>query len=209
MGYHLDKQILLGTEGSTSGGYLSYILRYAAYALFGIHITPQDIANGTNGIDIVHKQGRSKNSDFVQVNLRDPQSGNVLLRFAGAYGFKNIQNVVRKIKSGISSEGTALARRRPATGEDFHYIEIMACPSGCINGGGQLKEPRLSSKEWVLKSEASYYSTRQITGIQPPDQNDAAMSIYQSLNPEQKQAFLYTDYVAVEKNISNSLGVKW
>lgn len=24
---------------------------------------------------------------------------------------------------------------------DFHYVEIMACPSGCLNGGGQVQAP--------------------------------------------------------------------
>ena len=23
----------------------------------------------------------------------------------------------------------------------YHYVEVMACPSGCNNGGGQIKQP--------------------------------------------------------------------
>ena len=46
-----------------------------------------------------------------------------MLRFALAYGFRNIQTVLRKIKMGLSQ---------------YDYIEVMACPSGCINGGGQM-----------------------------------------------------------------------
>ena len=22
---------------------------------------------------------------------------------------------------------------------DYHFVEVMACPSGCLNGGGQIK----------------------------------------------------------------------
>ena len=48
----------------------------------------------------------------------------VVLRFALAYGFRNIQKVMRDLK-----------RSRV----DYDYVEVMACPSGCLNGGGQAK----------------------------------------------------------------------
>lgn len=38
-----------------------------------------------------------------------------MLKFALCYGFRNLQNVVRKIKIGKC---------------DYHFLEIMACPSG-------------------------------------------------------------------------------
>lgn len=41
--------------------------------------------------------------------------GKTVLKFALCYGFRNLQNVVRKLKNGKS---------------DYHYLEIMACPSG-------------------------------------------------------------------------------
>ena len=39
----------------------------------------------------------------------------VVLRFAAVYGFRNIQTLMRKIKSGRC---------------EYHYVEVMACPSG-------------------------------------------------------------------------------
>ena len=50
--------------------------------------------------------------------------GKVVLRFSAAYGFRNIQNVIRNIKRGKC---------------EYDYVEIMACPGGCLNGGGQIK----------------------------------------------------------------------
>lgn len=41
--------------------------------------------------------------------------GQPVLKFAAAYGFRNIQNLVQKMKRGRSS---------------YHYVEVMACPSG-------------------------------------------------------------------------------
>ena len=38
-----------------------------------------------------------------------------MLKFAAAHGFRNIQNLVQKMKRGKSS---------------YHYVEVMACPSG-------------------------------------------------------------------------------
>lgn len=43
------------------------------------------------------------------------KDGEVLLRFAAVYGFRNIQNLVQKLKRGKSP---------------YHFVEVMACPSG-------------------------------------------------------------------------------
>lgn len=56
-----------------------------------------------------------RNNDFREVTLE--VEGETVLRFALAYGFRNIQNLVQKVKRGKSP---------------YHYIEVMACPSGEI-----------------------------------------------------------------------------
>lgn len=48
----------------------------------------------------------------------------VALKFVQAYGFQHIQNIIRKLKTNKC---------------DYEYVELMACPSGCLNGGGQIK----------------------------------------------------------------------
>lgn len=53
------------------------------------------------------------------------------LRGARVYGFKNIQNLIRKIKSKKCK---------------YEYVEIMACPSGCLNGGGQILYEKVKPK---------------------------------------------------------------
>jgi len=68
------------TKGG-SGGYLECIFRYAAKELFGVEVG-----------EIVYKTRR--NSDFKEVTLE--VEGKAVLRFAAAYGFRNIQNLVRK-----------------------------------------------------------------------------------------------------------------
>jgi hypothetical protein len=48
------------------------------------------------------------------------RDGVVVLRFAATYGFRNIQNLVQKLKRGKSP---------------YHFVEVMACPSGEERGG--------------------------------------------------------------------------
>ena len=95
--------------GGGSGGYSENVLIYAAKHLFNYDL---------NRENIVYKQ--LKNSDFREMSLEI--EGEVKLRFAIAYGFRNIQNIVQKIKKNNCT---------------YHYIEMMACPSGCLNGGGK------------------------------------------------------------------------
>ena len=65
------------------------------------------------------------------------------LRFALAYGFRNIQTLARKLKRGTTP---------------YHYVEVMACPSGCLNGGGQPKPtPGKTSQDVLQEVEAKYH----------------------------------------------------
>ena len=51
----------------------------------------------------------------VLLNLYFQMDGHPVLQFAAAYGFRNIQNLVQKLK------------RKKC---QYHYVEVMACPSG-------------------------------------------------------------------------------
>ncbi|KAK0660488.1 iron hydrogenase [Cercophora samala] len=115
----------------TSGGNLHYIL----HTLLSQH----------RGSTLTTTRGR--NADVVEYSVLSP-SGEQIFRAARYYGFRNIQNLVRKLKPAKPSRmpggkpfGSA---RRPgkaagANALDFSYVEVMACPGGCTNGGGQLK----------------------------------------------------------------------
>lgn len=87
-------------ESSGSGGYSDHIFKYAARELFDMTVTELEYKN-------------LRNPDFKEVILE--RDGKVVLRFAIANGFRNIQNLVQKLKRGKSS---------------YHYVEVMACPSG-------------------------------------------------------------------------------
>jgi iron only hydrogenase large subunit-like protein len=68
--------------------------------------------------------------------------GKPVLKFALCYGFRNLQNIIRKIKMGKC---------------EYHFIEVMACPSGCLNGGGQIKPAKgQSAKDLIQLLEDVY-----------------------------------------------------
>ena len=124
---------------STSGGYLHHVLKTFQ------HRNP--------GSEIVTQRGR--NADVVEYVLMSAER-EPIMKAARFYGFRNIQNLVRKLKparvsrlpGAKSTVGSAGGnRRQPASrniasggsGSDYTYVEVMACPGGCTNGGGQIR----------------------------------------------------------------------
>ena len=47
-------------------------------------------------------------------------------------------------------------------GTEYAYVEVMACPGGCTNGGGQVKgsdvREDVSAKEWLGRVDEAYFS---------------------------------------------------
>jgi iron only hydrogenase large subunit-like protein len=137
-----------------------------------------------------------KNSDFKEIELKI--DGEVKLKFAFAYGFRNIQSIVQKIKKNNCN---------------YHYVEIMACPSGCLNGGGQLREEssNLLSKEILTKVKDVYSSVNNTI-----EDDKEMVQVYQSLysdkwlnnNSENIEKYLKTSYHEIKKDNDN-LNINW
>ncbi|EKX72477.1 Fe hydrogenase large subunit, C-terminal domain containing protein [Theileria equi strain WA] len=96
-----------------SGGFAEEIFKFAAENLFGRRVDDVEFTSTIN-------------PDFKECILR---SGDIiLLRFIIAYGYRNVQNVVRMLKDSTN----------------ISYIELMSCPGGCFNGPGQvLQVPKI------------------------------------------------------------------
>jgi len=123
---------------------------------------------------------RGRNVDVVEYTVNSA-SGEVIFKAARYYGFRNIQNLVRRLKPAKPSRmpggrpfGSA---RKPTTGKqaglEYGYVEVMACPGGCTNGGGQVKvdDPVViernglspnpgpeEQKEWLSQVDEAYFS---------------------------------------------------
>ncbi|MCJ1434015.1 Cytosolic Fe-S cluster assembly factor nar1 [Xylographa pallens] len=139
----------------SSGGYLYHILR-----------TQQSLYPGS----VIHST-RGRNADVIEYTLS--LHDEVLFRAARYYGFRNIQNLVRKLKPAKKSRmpgGRTIGARKPGLKSemDYAYVEVMACPGGCTNGGGQIKVEDVGAlqgvrqgqgqKEWLASVDEAYYS---------------------------------------------------
>lgn len=165
-------------ETSGSGGYSDHIFKYAAKRLFDEEVTCLD-----------YKPLR--NPDFRELILE--RNGEILLRFAIANGFRNIQNLVQKLKR---------------SKQTYHYVEVMACPSGCLNGGAQNRpNTGTTPREMVMELEDLYKMLPQSM----PD-NDETRQIYNTflggMHSDKAKALLHTSYHAVEK-MNTALNIKW
>ncbi|KAG9126074.1 Cytosolic Fe-S cluster assembly factor nar1 [Ceratobasidium sp. 392] len=133
---------LVQHPGSSSGSYLQSLID-------SISLTAQSPSVSTKTI---------RTADYEEYTVVDEAAGGkVLFKGAKCYGFRNLQNIVRKVgrDAGISvgrgAAGRLTARgrrtntsaaRRGGQAEEpksYDYVEVMACPSGCVNGGGQLR----------------------------------------------------------------------
>ncbi|KAK4449340.1 cytosolic Fe-S cluster assembly factor NAR1 [Podospora aff. communis PSN243] len=147
----------------TSGGNLHYILH--------------DVQARHPGSQIQTVRGR--NADVVDYAVVAP-SGETIFKAGRYYGFRNIQNLVRKLKPAKASRmpggkpfGSAKRPAGKAATLDYAYVEVMACPGGCTNGGGQIKvddqvvidrkslpaKPGpLEQKAWIAEVDEAYFS---------------------------------------------------
>ncbi|WOL16903.1 protein NAR1 isoform X2 [Canna indica] len=168
---------LYGVSGG-SGGYAETVFRHAAAKIFGIEIQgPLEFRT-------------LRNSDFREVTLE--VDGKIVLKFAQCYGFRNLQNVVRKIKIGKC---------------EYHFLEVMACPSGCLNGGGQIKpKTGQSAKDLIQQLENLHM---QDVEVADPFDNPVVKRLYNEWlgQPGSEKAirYLHTEYHPLVKSTASQL----
>ena len=107
-----------------------------------------------------------------------------------ASGLKNAQTIMEEIKSGKA---------------DYQFVEIMACPGGCVMGGGQ---PIRTSKERAnidirAKRANALYSIDEKSTIRKSHENPILKKIYEEYLGEpgghRAHELLHTTYVKREK----------
>jgi NADH-quinone oxidoreductase subunit G len=96
----------------TTGGVMEAALR-SAYFL----ITGQELEN----VDILPVRG------MQGVKEAEVAAGDLKLKVAVAHGLGNARKILDKISAQLAKEGKS----------EYHMVEIMACPGGCVGGGGQ------------------------------------------------------------------------
>lgn len=166
-----------GAIFGTTGGVMEAALRTAQDTLTGQSLPKIDFEDVRGGAGIKR----------ACVNI----AGNDI-KVVVASGLKNAQIIMEEIKSGKA---------------DYQFVEIMACPGGCIMGGGQpIKSSKIRSQVDVrkLRADALYTIDEQLT-YRKSHENPVIKKIYADFlgNPgsEIVHKLLHTTYHPRDKYI--------
>ena len=104
----------------------------------------------------------------------------VTLQVAVAHGLSNAQQVIAAIKSGQ---------------KQYHFVEVMTCPGGCIGGGGQ---PRFTTNETRKARIAAVYREDEGKTLRKSHENPEVAQLYEEFlgHPlgEKSHHLLHTKY---------------
>ena len=104
----------------------------------------------------------------------DINYGEAKLHIAVVSGLGNAEKVLQRVKNG----------------EHFDFIEIMACPGGCINGGGQ---PYSDAARQAARSEGLYDSDR-LLSVRRAEDNPIIDGIYGGILKGKVHELLHVHY---------------
>ena len=112
------------------------------------------------------------------------------LKVVVASGLANARKIMNQIKEGKA---------------DYHFVEIMACPGGCVMGGGQPiknSKTRASVDVRKLRSEA-LYSIDEASTIRKSHENPTIKKVYEEFfekpGGEKSHKYLHTHYMPKAK----------
>ena len=164
-----------GAIFGTTGGVMEAALRTAADTLTGEDLEKIDYEQVRGG-DGIKK---------ATVNIAGKQ-----IKVVAASGLANARKILEEIKQGKA---------------DYQFVEIMACPGGCVMGGGQpIKSSKIRSEVDVRKLRAdALYSIDEKSIIRKSHENPVLKKIYKDFlgepGSELAEKLLHTSYHKREK----------
>ncbi len=168
---------------ANTGGVMEAALRTAYEIITGkdlpfekLHVTPVQGLEGVKEAELTIK-GALPEWDFLE---------GVALKVAVAHGLGNANKVIESVLKGE---------------KEYHFIEIMTCPGGCIGGGGQ---PRLTSDEVRLARIQAIYKEDEGRTLRKSHENPAIKQLYEEFlgEPlgEKSHHLLHTKYFDKKNN---------
>lgn len=149
----------------TSGGVMEAALRTVYEVVTGEELESVDF-DGIRG--------------HVGIKEAEVQVGDVNVKVAITSGLANAKVILDKIRSGEA---------------DYHFIEVMACPGGCVGGGGQPYTIKHDARE--DRMEGLYRDDRQHK-LRKSHENPEIKEIYESFlekpNSHKAHELLHTKY---------------
>lgn len=136
--------------------------------------------------------GKLKNVEFENVRGLDGVKegtvmvGDITVKVAVAHGLKNVEFVLNKVR-----EAKQAGKELP-----YHFIEVMACPGGCIGGGGQ---PYGVTDEIRIARSKGLYSEDDACALRYSHENPFVKRLYDEFlgepHSEKAHHLLHTTYI--------------
>ena len=178
MGQSTGAAVIFGA----TGGVMEAALRTAYEVVTGREV-PFDGLNITavRGMDGVREAAITINGTKLEWNFLE----GVTLKTVVAHGLVNAKKVMDSVRDGKA---------------DYHFIEIMACPGGCLGGGGQ---PVPTNKEIREKRAKAIYQEDAGKQIRKSHENPEVVGIYAEFLKEplghKSHELLHTHYKARQR----------
>ena len=159
-----------GAIFGTSGGVMEAALRTAADWISGETLQKLDYS-AVRGMEKIKEASVTINGQTIKV--------------AVASSLKSAATIMDSIKNGTC---------------DYHFIEIMSCPGGCIMGGGQpIKNSKTQSSIDIAKRRAAaLYDIDQTSTIRKSHENPVVKAMYETFfgqpGSEVAHHYLHTHY---------------
>ncbi|MBO5736755.1 MAG: iron hydrogenase small subunit [Clostridia bacterium] len=170
-----------GVIFGTTGGVMEAALRTAAFKLTGKEL---------DKVEMTAVRG------FEGIKEAAYDLGGVTVKVAVAHGMKNAKVLLDDIRAGKS---------------EYHFIEIMGCPGGCIAGGGQpyVRPCFLPNEDadilttYKAKRAAALYQEDESKALRVSHKNPQIIALYNDFlgepNSHKAHELLHTHYTAKEK----------
>jgi len=155
-----------GAIFGATGGVMEAALRTAYYFLTGEELKHIEI-HPVRGMEGIKE---------VELEIK-----NFKIKAAVAHGLKNAKELMERIKK---------------TEVQYHFVEVMACPGGCLGGGGQVIPTNDSIR---LKRMKAIYDIDEGKNIRRSHENPAVLELYREYlgRPLSERCYqlLHTDYM--------------
>ena len=170
-----------GVIFGTTGGVMEAALRTAAFKLTGKEL---------DKVEMTAVRG------FEGIKEASYDLGGATVKVAVAHGMKNAKVLLDDIRAGKS---------------EYHFIEIMGCPGGCIAGGGQpyVRPCFLPNEDadilttYKAKRASALYQEDESKALRVSHKNPQIIALYNDFlgepNSHKAHELLHTHYTAKEK----------
>ncbi len=148
------------------------------------------VTGGVTEAVIRHAVAAKTRNELTEIAEMGERGMNGIKEFEVPFGEKNLKIAV------VSSLGNAeKILKRVKAGESFDLIEVMACPGGCISGGGQ---PYVQRDERAERGQG-LYKTDKSRSIRCAVDNPILENMYKNILDGREHELLHVEYKRKKK----------